>query len=65
MRPASADHRRHDLDGLELVGRAEERIAGEDDEIGEEAGEELAATALVACEPGGGDGGGDDGLLDA
>ena len=30
MDPLAADHRRDDLDRLELVGRALERVAGED-----------------------------------
>ena len=45
MHPAAADHRRDDLDRLELVRRALERIAREHDEVGEVAGEELARAA--------------------
>ena len=63
-RPTAADHRRDDLDRLELVGRAGERVAREHHEIGEEPGQEPAAAALVAREPGRRDGRGDDRLLD-
>ncbi len=49
MDPASADHGRDDLDRLELVRRAFERVAGQDHEVGEVAGEELAAASLVAA----------------
>ena len=51
MHPAAADHRRDDVDRLELVGRARERIAGEHDEVGEITREEFAAASLVAREP--------------
>ena len=60
----AADHRRDDLDRVELVRRAGEGVAGEHDEIREVAGEELAAAALVAREPGGRHGRGDERLLD-
>ena len=64
MHPAAADHRGDDLDLAELPRRALERVAVEHDEVGEVAGEELAAPALVAGEPGGGDAGRVQGLLD-
>ena len=50
--PAAADHGRDDLDRLQLVGRGLERIAGENDEVGEIARKELPAPALVAGQPG-------------
>src|SRR5439155_2306365 len=47
MDPAAADQRRHDL-RLEVF----DRIAVEDDEVGEVARDQLAAAALVSCQPG-------------
>src|SRR5580765_5485047 len=54
VNPAAADHRRHDLDLGQLLRLEGERVAVEDDEIGQIAGHEAAATALVAREPRGG-----------
>ena len=64
MHPAAGDHRCDDLDRLELLGRAHERVAREYDEIGEVAGEQLAAATLVTREPRGIDAGRDERLLD-
>ena len=52
MRPRAAEHRRHDLHLGELLRLAGERVAVEHDEVGEVAGDELAAAPLVAREPG-------------
>ena len=52
MDPAAPDHRRDHLDVAQLLGLDRERVAVEHDEIGEVAGEELAAPALVVREPG-------------
>src|SRR5206468_1488679 len=54
--PRAAEHRRHDLYVGELPGLAGERVAIEDDQVGEVAGHELAAAALVPAEPGRRDG---------
>src|SRR4029453_19047684 len=61
--PPPAQHRGDDADLTELLGRAVERVAVENDQIGEIAREELAAPALVPREPGGRDAGGVEGLL--
>src|SRR5436190_7746176 len=50
--PAPAEHGRHDLNLRELFRVELEWIPVEDDEVGEEAGEELAAAALIARQPG-------------
>ena len=55
MRPAPAEHRRDDLDLWELFGGELERVPVEDDQVGEETGDELAAAALVPRKPGGSD----------
>src|SRR5437763_3118005 len=50
--PAAAEHRRDDLHLAELLRLlASERVAVEDDEVGEVAGDELPTASLVACEP--------------
>ena len=54
VHPAPADHRRDDLTSASSsAGR--HRVAVEHDEVGQVAGEQLAAAALVAGEPGRGD----------
>src|SRR5487761_1745720 len=55
VNPAARDHRRHDLDALEV---AVERIPVEDDEVGGAAGEERPARPFVVREPAGRDAGG-------
>ena len=45
--PAAADHRRHDANLGQTVGRARERVAVEDDEIRQPAGHERAEAPLV------------------
>src|SRR5262245_45444101 len=62
--PAAAEHGRDDLHLLELAGLAGDRVAVEDDEVGEEARHEPAAPALVAREPRGRHGGRMQRLLD-
>src|SRR5437868_8317256 len=47
--PAAAEHRGDDVDGGEVVGLV--RVAVEHDEVGEIAGQQLAAAVLVAREP--------------
>src|SRR5438309_2771659 len=47
VNPAAADHRGDDLNAHEVL----ERVAVEDDEVREIAGQELAPPALVAGEP--------------
>src|SRR2546423_13969583 len=49
--PAPAEHGRHDLNLRELFRVELEWIPVEDDEVGETAGEKLAAAALVARQP--------------
>src|SRR5207244_1232379 len=63
IHPAAAEHRRDDVHVAELLRLALERVAVEHDEVGEEAGQELAAPALVAREPRGIDGRRFEGLL--
>ena len=53
--PAAADHRRDDLDVAQLVHRDRDRVAVEDDEIGEVAGQQLPPPSLVARQPRRGD----------
>src|SRR4051812_13643746 len=55
VRPAARDHRGHDLDLRQLCRLARERVAVENHQVGVVAGQELAAAALVAAEPRGGD----------
>ena len=50
MRPAAADHRRDDLEVAQLLRLDRERVAVEDDEVGEQAGNQPSAPALVAGE---------------
>src|SRR5262245_12207611 len=64
VNPTAADHRGHDLDRLQLVRSAVERVAREDDEVGEVAGEKLPAAALVPGQPRRVDDRRDEGLLD-
>ena len=52
VRPAPADHRRDDLEVAQLLGLDGERVAVEHDQVGEHAGEEPSAPALVAGEEG-------------
>ena len=52
MHPAAADHRRDDPHLRELVHGTGHRIAVEHDEVCELAGDQLAASPLVAREPG-------------
>ena len=47
MRPAAAEHRRDDLDLPQLLRLAGERIAVEDDEVGEAARDERSAATFV------------------
>src|SRR5438093_10519716 len=49
--PATTEHRRDDVDFRELLGLELEGVAVEDDEVGEIAGQELAAAVLVPREP--------------
>ena len=55
VRPAAAEHRRHDLHLAQLLRLARERVAVEHDEVGVAAGDERPAHALVVREPGGRD----------
>src|SRR6476620_2058089 len=57
MHPAAAEHRGDDANVRQRFRLDVERVAVEDDEVGEVAGQELAAAMLVAREPGGVDGG--------
>src|SRR6266571_3009078 len=52
VHPATTEHRRHDLHRRQLLRIELERITVEDDEVGEVAGEELAAPPFLAFEPG-------------
>ena len=52
VRPSPAAHRRHHRELAQLLGLARERIAVENDQVGEVAGHELAASPFVAGEPG-------------
>src|SRR5207253_168294 len=65
VRPGAAEHRRHDLHLGKLPGLARERVAVEHDEVGEVAGDELAAAPFVSAEPGRRDRRRVQGLLDA
>src|SRR3954470_24185108 len=65
VHPAPADHRGDDGRLAELSRRAFERVAVEDDEVGEPAGDELPSPPLRALEPGRGHAGGVESLLDA
>ena len=51
VHPAAADHRRDDLDLAQLLRLDRERVAVEDDEVGEQAREQASSAALVAGEP--------------
>ena len=64
MHPAAPDHRRDDLDVRKHGGGDRERVAVEDDQVGEVAGEELPAATLVVGLPGGLDRCRGEGLLD-
>src|SRR5262245_19876899 len=65
MDPAAAEHGGDDLDLREVFEIAVEGVAVEDDEVGEVAGQELAASSLGALEPGRVDARRVQGLLDA
>src|SRR6187431_3043785 len=62
VHPSSARHRRDHAHVPKLPGWALERVAVEDDEVGELARHEAAAPALGPFEPGGGDARRADGL---
>src|SRR5947207_1715313 len=64
VNPLAADHRRDDADRVELVRRAVQRVAVEDDEVGEQPRAQATATLLVAGEPSGRDGAREQRLLD-
>ena len=53
MHPATAEHRRDDVDFRELLGLELEWVAIEHDEVSQETGEELPAPMFVPREPGG------------
>src|SRR2546423_11034181 len=55
VRPAAAEHRRHDLHIAQLLRLAGERVAVEHDEVGVATGYERATDALVVRQPGGRD----------
>src|SRR3954452_7060696 len=58
VHPAAPEHRRDHLHLGQLVRRNGHGVAVEHDQVGQEAGDELAAPALVAREPGRRHGGG-------
>jgi hypothetical protein len=64
VHPASPDHRRDDLHVAQLVGRARDRVAVENDEIGEPPRDEGAPAPLVTREERGADGRRGERLLD-
>ena len=64
MRPAAAEHRRHDLYVAELLRLARERVAVEHDQVGVAAGNERPANAFVVRQPGGSDADGVQRLLE-
>ena len=51
MHPVTAEHRRDDANVGQRFRLDVERVAVEDDEVGEVPGQELAAAMLVAREP--------------